>query len=176
VKSTRNPFLINIGFLINQSIGYSRIIPFEFAEFDFGDGLIVKQLEIKLELVRNQDGFRSLVEFKGSFSNECGRCLETFQEIVQGEFEEYFTFPFVETSDDEIQVPESGNVDFQPILHDYILIEIPINPICKPECKGLCDICGVNLNIEDCGHEHFHDDEAPQHKLDLESLKRTLNT
>ena len=176
MKSTRNPFLINIGFLINQPIGYSRTIPFTFQEMDFGDGLVVQQLEINIELVRNQDGFRSMVEFKGFFTNECGRCLETFREKIQGEFEEFFTFPYVETSDDEIQVPESGDVDFKPILHDYILIEIPINPVCKPDCKGLCDICGVNRNIEDCGHEHSHDGEEPQHKPDLEDLKRALDT
>jgi uncharacterized protein len=175
VKPTRNPFLINIGFLINQSIGYSRAIPFESEEFDFGNGLVVKKLAGEIELIRNQDGFRSVAEFEGYVDNECGRCLESFQEHVHGTFEEFFTFPFVEPSDEEMQVPESGNVDFKPILHDYILIEIPISPVCKPDCKGLCDICGANRNTTNCGHKHIHDDEEPANTLDLEGWKKKLN-
>jgi len=176
VKATRNPFLINIGFLINQSIGYARAIPFQHDEFDFGDGFIVRKLEGEIELIRNQDGFRSVAEFKGYIDNECGRCLEPFHEKVHGTFEEFFTFPFTEPSDDEIQVAENGNVDFKPILHDYILVEIPINPVCKPDCKGLCDICGANRNQIDCGHEHTSDDEEPANKIDLSGWKTKRNT
>lgn len=176
MKATRNPFLINIGFLINQSIGYARAIPFQHDEFDFGDGFIVRKLEGEIELIRNQDGFRSVAEFKGYIDNECGRCLEPFHEKVHGTFEEFFTFPFTEPSDDEIQVAENGNVDFKPILHDYILVEIPINPVCKPDCKGLCDICGANRNQIDCGHEHTSDDEEPANKIDLSGWKTKRNT
>lgn len=176
MKATRNPFLINIGFLINQSIGYSRAIPFTVEEIELDDGLVVSQLEGEIELIRNQDGFRSQVTFKAFTQNQCGRCLEPFQEELTGTFEEFFTFPFVEASDDEIKVPESGNVDFKPILHDYILMEIPINPICKVGCKGLCDICGANRNQVDCGHSHTHDEEEPTNKLDLEGWKKTQKT
>ncbi len=176
MKSTRNPFLINIGFLINQPIGYARAIPFDLEEVDFGDGLAVDQLNGEMRLIRNQDGFRSKGIFSGSIANECARCLEPYQERLNVEFEEFFTFPLVESSDDEIQVPESGNVDFKPILHDYLLIEIPINAVCKPDCKGLCDICGVNRNIKDCGHEHKKMDDERRNKLDLEHLKEQLDT
>lgn len=127
-------------------------------------------------MIRNQDGFRSVAEFKGYIDNECGRCLEPFHEKIHGTFEEFFTFPFTEPSDDEIQVAENGNVDFKPILHDYILVEIPINPVCKPDCKGLCDICGANRNQIDCGHEHTSDDEEPANKIDLSGWKTKRNT
>jgi len=176
VKATRNPFFINIGFLINQSIGYTRAIPFAVDTFDLGDGVLVSDLEGEIELIRNQDGFRSQVTFTAHLQNQCGRCLEAFQEELNGTFEEFFTFPYVDASDDEIQVPESGNVDFKPILHDYILMEIPINPVCKADCKGLCDICGANRNLTDCGHKHAHEDEEPTNRLDLEGWNKSLNT
>jgi len=176
VKATQNPFLVNIGFLINQSIGYSREIPFAVETVEFGDGLSVNQLEGQIELIRNQDGFRSQVAFKGFVESECGRCLEAFQEELNGSFEEHFTFPFVDSSDDEIEVPESGDVDFKPILHDYLLMEIPIKPVCRPDCKGLCDICGANRNKTACGHTHTHDDEEPTNKLDLSGWKKSQKT
>lgn len=176
MKSTRNPFFINIGFLINQPIGYSRILPIELDEMDIGDGALICDLTGEINLVRNQDGFRAKIKLKGTIDAECGRCLEPFQETIEPEFEEFFTFPFVEASDDEIQVPESGNINLEPILHDYILMEIPINPVCKSDCKGLCDICGINRNIKDCGHAHSHDDQPATQKLKLEDLKDILDT
>ena len=37
------------------------------------------------------------------------------------------------------------------ILREQVLLAIPMKPLCKPECKGLCPRCGVNLNLKDCG-------------------------
>jgi len=40
------------------------------------------------------------------------------------------------------------------------MLEIPINPICKPDCKGLCSVCGEDLNARDCGHQS-RSEESP---------------
>ena len=49
-------------------------------------------------------------------------------------------------------VPEDGQIDLEPLLREYALLEFPISPVCKPDCKGLCPVCGENLNRTDCGH------------------------
>jgi len=38
-------------------------------------------------------------------------------------------------------------------VREYMLLEVPLNPLCKPDCKGLCPICGGNLNEEVCNHD-----------------------
>ena len=152
MKSPRSPFRINIGFLINQPPGYSRVIPLEFQEYEFNEGFIAQEISGTIELVRTQDGFRALSDIKAGFNDECGRCLEPFTNMVHASFEEFFTFPYVDSSEDEIRVPEDGNVDFQPILYDYLLMGRPINPVCKEDCLGLCGICGENLNHRKCVH------------------------
>ncbi len=152
MNPSRNPFYINIGFLINQPIGYSRVLPFELDEIDMGDGLSLRAVNGSIDLIRTHDGIRAQAVFNAEVERECSRCLETFQEKIHSEFEEFFTFPYVEPSEDEIKVPEDGNINFEPILHDYMLMEMPINPVCQPECKGLCDICGQNLNQAVCEH------------------------
>jgi uncharacterized protein len=54
-------------------------------------------------------------------------------------------------------VPEDGNIDLEPIVYEYLLLEIPINPVCREDCKGLCDICGENLN-EESHNPHTHEE------------------
>jgi len=158
VISTRKPFRINVGFLINQPVGYLRALPFEFEEIDLNGDLSFSSLTGTVNISRTYDGFRAQMIFDGEIESECGRCLEPFQSTIHIDCEEFFTFPYVDLSEDEIKVPEDGNIDLEPILYDYMLMEIPINPVCSPDCKGLCVICGKNLNTEGCIH-HTEDQE-----------------
>ena len=152
MNPSQKPFRINIGFLINQPVGYSRVLPFELDEIDMEDGLFLHAVNGSIDFIRTQDGLIARTVFDAEVESDCSRCLKLFQEKIHSEFEEYFTFPYVEPSEDEIKVPEDGNIDFKPILHDYMLIELPINPVCQPDCRGLCPICGQNLNQAACEH------------------------
>jgi uncharacterized protein len=49
-------------------------------------------------------------------------------------------------------LPSDGSIDLTPIIRDYAVLDIPISQVCKPDCKGLCPVCGANLNEGDCGH------------------------
>jgi uncharacterized protein len=49
---------------------------------------------------------------------------------------------------------------WQPLIREYALLEVPINPVCKVDCKGLCPVCGENLNQADCGHKDLNE-ESP---------------
>jgi uncharacterized protein len=49
-------------------------------------------------------------------------------------------------------LPEDAHIDLAPLLREYAILEIPINPLHDPDCKGLCPVCGQDLNIRDCGH------------------------
>jgi uncharacterized protein len=153
LNPSQKPFRINIGFLINQPIGYSRVLPFELDEIDEGDGLFLRAVDGSIDLIRTQDGLIARTMFDAEVDCECSRCLGSFHKKITSEFEEFFTFPHVDSSEDEINVPEDGNIDFEPILHDYMLMELPINPVCRPDCRGLCSICGQNLNVALCEHK-----------------------
>ncbi len=147
-------FRINVGFLINQPIGYDREIPFDLAHFSFDETLTVEDFMGTLNLNRTQNGLRVIGKFNTKTKVTCGRCLEDFTLKLDSQFEEIFTFENKHLSEDESLIPENGNVDFEPYIRDYLMLEIPINPVCKDDCRGLCDICGENLNNRDCGHEH----------------------
>jgi len=50
-------------------------------------------------------------------------------------------------------MPEDGHIDIEPLVREYMVLEIPINPVCKPACKGLCPVCGEDLNQATCEHQ-----------------------
>jgi uncharacterized protein len=45
-----------------------------------------------------------------------------------------------------------GNIDLTPLIREHMILAMPITPICKPDCKGLCSECGTDLNTDPCGH------------------------
>jgi uncharacterized protein len=140
--------------MLNQPIGYSRDIPIELDHYSFDEILTVDNLKGTLDINRTQSGLRVQANFSAITRAECGRCLENFELPLETEFEELFTYEHNPLSEDELIIPEDGNINFESYIRDYVLLEIPINPICKPDCRGLCDICGENLNLRECGHEH----------------------
>jgi len=45
---------------------------------------------------------------------------------------------------------EGDELELDPFVYDEVLLNVPISPLCKDECKGLCDVCGQNKNYEGC--------------------------
>lgn len=158
MNPTGHPFRFNIGFLINQPIGYTREIPFEFKDFLLEEDLITEDLSGVLVLNRTVTGLRLDASFEAFTLSECARCLEEIRLPINTQFEEIFTFDNHPLSEDELIIPEDGNVDFAPYIRDYLFLEIPIRPLCKPDCLGLCDVCGENLNLQNCGHDQQKDE------------------
>ena len=80
------------------------------------------------------------------------RCLENFKQPLHANFQELFTYSLEALSEDEESIPEDGYLDFEKSISDYLFLEYPIKPLCKPDCRGLCLVCGQNLNEADCEH------------------------
>jgi len=152
VNQPRQPFRINVGFLINQPIGYCRNFPFSFNNFQFRDDGIVENLSGTINLIRTQSGIQSDVEATAAIDAQCVRCLEPFKQVLHTTFQELFAFAREPLSEDEESIPEDGYLDFEQSIKDYLFLEIPIKPVCTPECRGLCVFCGHNLNESPCKH------------------------
>jgi uncharacterized protein len=89
---------------------------------------------------------------------ECARCLKTADQQLNWNMTELYAFTEKSLSESGLIVPEDAQIDIQPLIREYALLEIPISPLCKPDCKGLCPVCGQDLNLRDCGHRPQHDD------------------
>ena len=91
----------------------------------------------------------------------CDRCLSPAEFDVSGEVDEYYLFEEPEDSgeggddDDELDfslVSDDNTIDLSDALLSSLVMETPFVVLCRPDCKGLCPVCGANLNEEDCGH------------------------
>lgn len=151
---------LNIGFLIGQPIGTSRDFNFEFPSLQLGDDLILNNFIGTADFSRTPQGLFLQAEFQGSLELECVRCLESADHQLKTDFSELYAFDARSMSESGLLVPESGYIDLEPIFREYAILEIPINPICAANCKGLCRECGQNLNEKDCGHSQT-DSESP---------------
>jgi uncharacterized protein len=89
----------------------------------------------------------------------CDRCLSPAEFDVSGEVDEYYLFEEPEDTgdddDDELDfslVSADNTIDLSGALLSALVMETPFVVLCRPDCKGLCPVCGANLNEEDCGH------------------------
>jgi uncharacterized protein len=152
MTNPRHPLRLNVGFLINATIGTYREFDFEYEEMRLGDDLTVLEFIGTARFDRTPQGLLLQGDFKAKTDLECVRCLEMYIQPLNWTFTELFAFDRRNMTDSGLLVPEDGQIDLEPLLREYALLEFPISPICKPECKGLCPVCGENLNKADCGH------------------------
>ena len=89
----------------------------------------------------------------GRASSECARCLAPVGLDVELEVCELFAAPEAGPVDGaEDAYPVAGTtIDLEPMLRDALTLSLPLNPLCGADCKGLCPLCGCDLNRTSCG-------------------------
>jgi uncharacterized protein len=90
----------------------------------------------------------------------CARCLKLYQEALDDAFEViYHPRPGTEKQSDEIELDktdlnvsyyEGESISIATLLRDQLLLLLPVKPLCKPDCAGLCPSCGQDLNEGPC--------------------------
>jgi uncharacterized protein len=152
LTNPRHPLRLNVGFLINATIGTSRDFIFDYETMRLGDDFTVRDFIGTARFSRTPQGFLLQGEFQAETDLECVRCLEMFAQLLKWTVTDLYAFDRRNITESGLLVPENGQIDLEPLLREYALLEIPISPIHKSDCKGLCPVCGENLNITDCGH------------------------
>ena len=164
MPSPKKPFRINIGFIAHEEIGRSHDFPFEFDKIVLGDDLELRNLDGIVNIGRTPQGLVLQADFSAETTVMCVRCLQDFGQELDWSFTELYAFDKRSETDSELILPEDGHIDLAEMIREYALLEVPISPICKPECQGLCAECGQNLNEKDCGHKPIEPD-SPFAKL-----------
>ncbi len=143
---------LNVGFLINQSVGTSRDFLFDIPHIHLEPDLNLGDLSGFARVTRTAQGLLVQVKMRATFLMECVRCLSEAQQPLQVEFTELYTFLRNSTSETDLVLPENAQIDLAPLLREYMILEIPIKPLCSPDCQGICPVCGENLNTTSCDH------------------------
>ena len=84
----------------------------------------------------------------------CTRCLTEWDETMSADGDQVYR----RVPDEDGYGIVDGHIDISGPAQDELALSLPIVPLCKPGCKGLCPTCGTDLNTEPCdGHGEDHD-------------------
>jgi uncharacterized protein len=82
----------------------------------------------------------------------CSRCLQPFLYAYDVNLNEKFTLNS-DNKDDDVIFMDSDSLNITEIIENNIIMSLPIKHLCSESCKGLCQICGTNLNLSTCNCE-----------------------
>ena len=87
----------------------------------------------------------------------CGRCLKPVKVPLELKLEENLRENMIGTPEaaDEMSYVTGYELDTDALVGNEIMINWPMKPLCRDDCKGICTVCGKNLNEEECGCDTF---------------------
>jgi uncharacterized protein len=159
----------NIGFLLEANLGASRTIELDYPSIELEDDVVLAPLQGKFQMIRNSKGIYFTGPLYSRIEVECARCLDAIVLPITFQLDDLFYYPPESAPPGEYPVPESGVVDLAPLVRQLSLLEIPMQPFCRDDCRGLCAVCGQNLNLGECD---CHDEEIDPR---LSVLRRLLD-
>ena len=158
----------NVAQLLREEIGARRNHSFAENALPLDGETTLQQLEGKARFTRTATGVLVDVEARGVVELPCIRCLNPSHQQVDVHFrDEFHSKVEVNTGaplpkpdeEDPFFITENHLLDLGEAIREYALLELPMQPLCKPDCKGLCPICGADLNAGDCGCTVDEDDD-----------------
>ena len=150
-----DPLRLDVSYLVKGSPGTYKEFEFNFPQLSFPPDLTLVDILGKISVSVTEGGV--VVEGKLAALTQlaCSRCLKDFWQPININFTEMFSAHPAGNPGSELgeqQLPADGSIDLTPIIRDYAILDIPIRQLCAEDCKGLCPVCGMNRNQEDCGH------------------------
>ncbi len=164
---------------------------------EHGEVVLFATARLHLVLTATPDGILATGEVQTSAKLTCGRCLASFEQPLSGHLEHLFTLeghgpaaapehrsvragaaaaaepgepPALEEDELDVSPVEDGMIDVGPLVREVLALALPMKPLCRPDCRGLCPVCGHPLNEGPCGCKQ---DEPDPRLAVLGSLLKT---
>jgi uncharacterized protein len=122
------------------------------------------QLDLDLRLESVTEGVLVSGTVTAPLEGECGRCLDPVSSQMTVTIQELFAYPGSATDDttdeDEVHRIVGDLIDLEPVVRDDVVVALPLTPLCRPDCAGLCPTCGQRL--DDLPPEHGHEQIDPR--------------
>ena len=159
-----DPFVVHVARLRRRSGQHAHEVrrgeialagPLHEAGIDPGRSVVPAgaQAEVDVTLTSFEGGIEAEGTVRAPWVGVCRRCAEP----VEGELtihvqERFADAPLSGPSDEDLYpIAPDDTIDLGPMARDAIVLELPMAPLCRDDCKGLCPQCGANRNEGDCG-------------------------
>jgi uncharacterized protein len=111
-----------------------------------GEGLVSVEpgatIDLDLRLESMHEGILVTAEAETTAAGVCGRCLIDIEQPVRVDIQELFAYPSQEAFDYEVH---DDHVDLEPLIRDAVVLSLPFQPVCRPDCPGLDPETGERL-------------------------------
>ena len=169
------PLTWNVAGLLTEDPGAERAHEIDGAVIDLGEDLrLAEPVAGRVRLVRTNRGILATADLRGALALECSRCLRDVAILVDVRFQEEY-LPSLDLAtgrpvpaDDEpevLRLSDHHELDLETPVREALQLGEPIAPLCRPDCPGLCMVCGGRL--DEGVHDHPDDDIDPR----LEALR-----
>ena len=158
----------NVAQLLREPVGGRREYTFDEEKLPLDDEMSLEHITGDVRFTRTPSGVLTEVQVRGGVERSCTRCLEQVQQSIDLHFcDEFHSKIEVNTGaplpkpdeEDPFFISENHLVDVGKAIREYTLIELPMQALCRDDCKGLCPTCGVNLNSTSCDCPSDEEDE-----------------
>ena len=141
---------------------------------------VAAPVSLAFDIDKDKDQFRLVGRVESMLELPCSRCLEAFNWPVDAAFDLRYQPRTRNTGDPEREIAEddlttafyeSETIDLGELMREQFYLALPMKPLCREDCHGLCPQCGTNLNRETC--RCSRDWEDPRLAV-LKTLKKEL--
>ncbi|HEY0071398.1 MAG TPA: DUF177 domain-containing protein [Chloroflexia bacterium] len=170
VTNSNGDLVFNVAQLLKERVGSTRRFHFDTPNLaldeDPGEGetLHAQDVHGDVKVTRLADSLLVQGDIEAGVLLECSRCLEKFTRPVDARLEEQF-LPTIdvetgapvrreefEENDLAFEIDPNHLMDLTEPVRQALLVALPMKPLCREDCKGICLQCGANLNETACGH------------------------
>jgi uncharacterized protein len=172
--SSESPLTWNVAGLLADPPGSERVYPIDSVRIDLDDLMLARPIDGRVRLQRTNRGILATAELRASLALACSRCLREIDVPVEVELVEEF-LPSIDLAtghpmptDDEpeaLRLTDHHEIELETPTREAIQLAEPIAPLCRPDCPGLCIVCGGRL--DEGTHDHPDEDVDPR----LEALR-----
>ena len=120
---------------------------------------VVEPVSLGFDIFKDKAHFRLVGSLATTLELPCGRCLEPFTLPVDASFDLRYQPHAANTGEGEREIEEDDlstafyeneTIDLGQLMREQFYLALPMKPLCREDCLGLCTLCGTNLNRETC--------------------------
>ena len=160
--SIMKPTAISLDAIQDEPLSFEAPLQVGAAALDREPLLAISPLEMSGEVSRIDGGYALSARLVYEGELECSRCLAAYP-FRQDEDFTLVLYPRPPASEEEIELAKNDLdalfyddpvIPLAPIAEERVQMALPMKPLCRPDCKGLCAACGKDLNQGPCGCAH----------------------
>ena len=120
---------------------------------------IGEPVSLAFDIFKDKDQFRLVGSVKTMLELTCSRCVEPLPWPVDAGFDLRYHPRTLAARAEETEIEEddltdafyeNDTIDLDQLIHEQLLLSVPMKPLCSGACQGLCPVCGTNLNRGTC--------------------------